>query len=250
MALVSTTSTSVITSNTQIVGEISTTLTKTNTQIMSKEEIEAAKAFELREKKRAYKQKCKKCMRCGKLGSEVENTKFKLTIAHIVPRRTEGLDILFGVSSGYIDEIFIEDERNYLVLCGTYGVAGSCHDGYDRLRFSLFYYLPENRYEWINSDGTRNFENTNISPAHQYPEVIGVKYARLLNSRTARMLYTPGVHTIMTPVQRAIFFDQLQDWTEHEQITFFNPIPNINTNINNNINDNINNNINNNINDI
>jgi hypothetical protein len=59
------------------------------------------------------------------------------------------INVLFGVANSYIADIIVEDERNYLVLCGTQGKQGSCHNGYDNLDFSLYYNAENKRYEWI-----------------------------------------------------------------------------------------------------
>ena len=66
-----------------------------------------------------------KCAFCG----EFESGK-RLSCAHLASR--EGY-----FTEGYQSKFDIHSPRNYLLLCGSHGVKGTCHDGFDSHKLAL-----------------------------------------------------------------------------------------------------------------
>lgn len=159
-------------------------------------------------------------MCCGRDGTAyiLPTRNSGLTTAHIVPN-IEGLDTFFGKCNSYIDDVKAESVANYLVLCGTQGQSGSCHNEYDNLALSLYYSKPDDRYQWVMGDGSRQWSKADgsiIELGVLDPGVVGRKYARLLNWRTIRTLLQPGTKCSLSIAERTNFINNLKTWEEDE----------------------------------
>lgn len=66
-----------------------------------------------------------KCAFCG-----VSQSEKGLSCAHLASR--EGY-----FTEGYHSKFDIHSPRNYLLLCGSHGVKGTCHDGFDSHKLAL-----------------------------------------------------------------------------------------------------------------
>ena len=157
-------------------------------------------------------------MCCGTDGIEYrqDGRNSGLTVAHIVPNMPQ-INVLFGTDNNYKDNITIECESNYLVLCGTQGQNGSCHNEYDNFQMSLYYNKDTDRYEWVMNDGRREWTKVDGSvliPSVLDPAQVGRKYARLLNWRTIRTLLQPGV--TIPIAERTQLMNNLKNWEEDE----------------------------------
>jgi len=167
--------------------------------------------------RRAYKNRIGVCMGCG-INSE-------LSIAHIVShRRSADINTLFGKDGDYIDEVDVESERNYLVLCGSHGQQGSCHNYFDNLQMSLYYCREaesdesgdasdeEGVFKWYCSDVAISARMSRVWRAQE----IGEKYVRLLNWRTLRTILQPGMRFPGPSAERTEFINNLKIWEEAE----------------------------------
>ena len=166
--------------------------------------------------RKAYKNRIGVCMGCGINSS--------LTIAHIVShRRSADINTLFGIDGNYIDEVDVESERNYLVLCGTHGQQGTCHNYFDNLHMSLYYCREtdesgdasdeEGVFKWYCSDVAISARMSRVWTAQE----IGEKYVRLLNWRTLRtVLHHPGMRFPGPSAGRTEFINNLKIWEEAE----------------------------------
>ena len=173
--------------------------------------------------RRAYIERMSKCLCCGIKLSEVIGRPEKLTTAHIIANM-DGLDTLFGMDGSYKDNIKLETEANYLVLCGTQGLKGSCHDKYDNLCISMCFNKELGRYDWVMNDGKVMDESGEwVKPGASFvpridltPTLIGQKYARLLNWRTIRTLLQPGITSVLSIGERTTLINNLKLWEEDE----------------------------------
>ena len=168
--------------------------------------------------RRIYLSRIGVCMCCGTDGSahRLKDALSGLTVTHIVPNMPQ-INVLFGTDNHYRDDVRIECESNYLVLCGTQDQNGSCHNEYDNFQMSLYYNKDTDRYEWVMNDGSRELTKVDgsvIIPSVLDPAQVGRKYARLLNWRTIRTLLQPGV---AIPIdERAQLMNNLKNWEEDE----------------------------------
>ena len=71
------------------------------------------------------------CLFCG--------ATYNITRAHIVAANKNVDYSVFGRANGYKDELDVLSPRNYIPLCGSLGVNGSCHDAYDKHQIALMY---------------------------------------------------------------------------------------------------------------
>jgi hypothetical protein len=165
--------------------------------------------------RKAYKNRIGVCMGCG--------INSNLTIAHIVShRRRADINTLFGIDGNYIDEVDVESERNYLVLCGTFGQQGTCHNYFDSLHMSLYYCREtdesgdasdeEGVFKWYCSDVAISARMSRVWTAQE----IGEKYVRLLNWRTLRTVIQPGMRFPGPSAERTEFINNLKIWEEAE----------------------------------
>lgn len=167
--------------------------------------------------RRAYRNRIGVCMGCG-INSE-------LSIAHIVShRRSATINTLFGIDGNYIDEVDVESERNYLVLCGSHGQQGTCHNYFDNLQMSLYYCREaesdesgdvsdeEGVFKWYCSDVALSARVSRVWRAQE----MGEKYVRLLNWRTLRTILQPGMRFPGPSAERTEFINNLKIWEEAE----------------------------------
>ena len=167
--------------------------------------------------RKAYRNQIGVCMGCGNNSN--------LSIAHIVShRRGADINLLFGTDGNYIDEVDIESERNYLVLCGSHGQQGTCHNYFDNLQMSLYYCREaesdesgdasdeEGVFKWFCSDVAISARMSRVLRAQE----IGEKYVRLLNWRTLRTILQPGMRFPGPSAERTAFINNLKIWEEAE----------------------------------
>ena len=167
--------------------------------------------------RKAYRTRIGVCMGCG--------SDSNLSIAHIVShRRGADINVLFGADGNYIDEVDVESERNYLVLCGSHGQQGTCHNYYDNLQMSLYYCREaesdesgdasdeEGVFKWFCSDVAMSARMSHVLRAQE----IGEKYVRLLNWRTLRTILQPGMRFPGPSAERTAFINNLKIWEEAE----------------------------------
>lgn len=83
------------------------------------------------------------CLFCG--------TTHELTMAHLISelRPDSDFDLSMFGPPHYKDEVDVKSNRNFLLLCGTSGKAGTCHDMFDRFELSLVYDALHNRYTLV-----------------------------------------------------------------------------------------------------
>ena len=62
-----------------------------------------------------------------------------VTSAHLVASAKEFTFKEFGVANNYVDELKVDSPRNFIPLCGTKGVQGTCHNEFDNYHVTLFY---------------------------------------------------------------------------------------------------------------
>jgi len=173
-----------------------------------------------REIRRAVVNRMGVCMCCGTDGSVYKQLGkcHGLTTAHIIADMKD-LNVLFGQDNGYKENIILECESNYLVLCGTQGQRGSCHDAYDNLELSLYFNKEVDRYVWMMNDGGDTWLKADGSIERLGTldsSVIGYKYARLLNWRTIRTLLQPGTQCVLSTAERTQLINNLKIWEEDE----------------------------------
>ena len=167
--------------------------------------------------RKAYRNQIGVCMGCGNNSN--------LSIAHIVShRRGADINLLFGTDGNYIDEVDVESERNYLVLCGSHGQQGTCHNYFDNLQMSLYYCREaesdesgdasdeEGVFKWFCSDVAISARMSRVLRAQE----IGEKYVRLLNWRTLRTILQPGMRFPGPSAERTAFINNLKIWEEAE----------------------------------
>ena len=167
--------------------------------------------------RRAYRTQIGVCMGCGITSN--------LSIAHIVShRRSADINTLFGIDGNYIDEVDVESERNYLVLCGSHGQQGTCHNYFDNLQMSLYYCREaesdesgdasdeEGVFKWYCSDVEMSARMSRVWRAQE----IGEKYVRLLNWRTLRTILQPSMRFPGPSAERTAFINNLKIWEEAE----------------------------------
>jgi len=156
------------------------------------------------------------CMACKGNGSLFGG----LTIAHIVAdlgyskRSTSYTD--FGKTSDYVDDIDPGCKSNYLLLCGTQGQAGSCHNEYDLLKMSLYWDHRDHLYKWFTPHSSTFTggcppPGCSVSTTVWTTAEIGEKYTRLLAWRTMRTVLQPGVAAFATVGERSQFIDFLKE---------------------------------------
>jgi len=110
-------------------------------------------------------------MACGCVEAE------KLTIAHIVPNLITNINVVFGEDNNYVNDIDAESVENYLVLCGTHGCTGTCHDLYGNMKISMYYDSNDEMFKWYRA---RNVHVNGLDDRVLKEEQIGRKYLRLL----------------------------------------------------------------------
>lgn len=71
------------------------------------------------------------CLFCG----ETNN----ITKAHLVAGNSAVDYSSYGVRNGYRDELDIKSARNFIPLCGTKGIVGTCHDAFDRYLLTMIF---------------------------------------------------------------------------------------------------------------
>ena len=166
------------------------------------------KSASIRTVRKDYKTNYGYCMACG--CTEVVRS---LTIAHIVACRISNLDALFGPDNSYVDKIVPESLRNYLVLCGTQGEAGTCHDYYDNMRISLYYDPEVEVFKWYSATGVAI---EGLASRVLQKDAIGQKYLRLLAWRTLSTVLQPGPTFPGTSGDRAALINKLKTSEEEE----------------------------------
>ena len=167
--------------------------------------------------RKAYRTHIGVCMGCG--------SDSNLSIAHIVShRRGADINVLFGTDGNYIDGVDVESERNYLVLCGSHGQQGTCHNYFDSLQMSLYYCREaesdesgdasdeEGVFKWFCSDVAMSARMSRVWRAQE----MGEKYVRLLNWRTLRTILQPDMRFPGPSAERTAFINNLKIWEEAE----------------------------------
>jgi hypothetical protein len=93
-----------------------------------------------------------RCMGCGVVPAS--HAPFQLTCAHILSSREHQTTINshFGIDGEFVDNPVLWSQSNYLLLCGTKGQLGSCHDKFDTRKMSLFYSYEDGFYKWYSLD--------------------------------------------------------------------------------------------------
>jgi hypothetical protein len=89
----------------------------------------------------------KKCVICGAVDA---------TRAHIVSGRDTTDFASFGPPT-YSDALDVKSSRNFIPLCGTLGVPGSCHDAFDKFLITILY-----------QELTRKYVCYCIAPVHKF----------------------------------------------------------------------------------
>jgi hypothetical protein len=80
----------------------------------------------------------KKCYFCG----ETKGISSAHLVAAVKDCKFEG----FGRQNGYIDELDVKSPRNFIPLCGSKGVRGTCHDEFDNYNIALFFNPLKSKY--------------------------------------------------------------------------------------------------------
>lgn len=64
-----------------------------------------------------------------------------VTLAHLISEVQDGDGVSLAVFNRpvYVEDLDVKSPRNFLRLCGTKGVLGTCHDAFDYFRLSLIY---------------------------------------------------------------------------------------------------------------
>lgn len=114
----------------------------------------------------------KRCIVCG----ETEN----VTMAHIVAGNKSTCYGSFSTPT-YIDDLDVKSPRNFLLLCGSEGAEGTCHNEFDKYLLTLWYNTFSKKYRVmsLNKNWKRyaDFHNIELILPHQ-------PYRRLLAWRT------------------------------------------------------------------
>lgn len=150
------------------------------------------------------------CMACGGDGS---NSVHGLTCAHIVPNTGKLSDYTcWGTSStiaNYATDIDPYSSANLLVLCGTKGEQGTCHDAYDKHQISMYYNEATNDYIWW----VRRPDYVNHMGADIHDKHVGIadpKYRRLLAWRTLAAMQVLGPTRLQTVTEKINLVDKIQ----------------------------------------
>jgi hypothetical protein len=119
------------------------------------------------------------CAFCG--------TTNNITIAHIVAGSN---DIDYSAfNKGYETPLDVKSARNFLPLCGTLGLQGTCHDEFDRYRITLLYNPFDDVYTIfcldLNNSPKAGLHNQNIVVDPNFPP-----YRRLLAWRTRKCIWS------------------------------------------------------------
>lgn len=181
------------------------------------------------------------CMGCGRDAATCKGLGFELTCAHILSSTADASQLSsdFGEGKGYVDDIVLSSRRNYLLLCGTLGNIGSCHDAFDTRQISLFYSADDDSYKWYRMDeldlcfnavgfddlaGATSSSSSASGTAMRtrsapglvtIPEATAMnKYRRLLAWRTINLLIKAGNKDILK--NRSGFMDYLKQSEENE----------------------------------
>jgi hypothetical protein len=163
-----------------------------------------------------------RCMGCGR--TELDR---KLSVAHIIcdvgSRRRLEVDYyeLFGTVGGYRDDVNPARKENFLLLCGSQGQKGTCHDLYDTLQISLYWDSLSGTYRWFRSylKFVGGCHPDDIATITWTTAQIGVKYRRLLAWRTLRTILQPGLSNFTSLSERAAFIDFLKS-SEREEVNY------------------------------
>ncbi len=73
-----------------------------------------------------------------------------VTKAHIVASNRKKDYSAFGTKNQYVNELDTKSPRNFLPLCGTKGMTGTCHDFFDKYVLALLYH-PFDKYFFLYS---------------------------------------------------------------------------------------------------
>lgn len=122
-----------------------------------------------------------KCAFCG--------TAVNITLAHIIPG---SYDVDYSpFSKGYESELIVKSARNFLPLCGTPGMYGTCHDEFDKFRLTLLYRPLASKYTIYcldqNSSPKSHLHLKDVDVDPMFPP-----YRRLLAWRTRKCLLEYG----------------------------------------------------------
>ena len=153
------------------------------------------------------------CMGCG--------TTACITCAHIVGNTGNMADYTcWGTSStiaNYTSDIDPYSSANLLVLCGTKGNPGTCHDAYDKHIISLYYDEAQGDYVWwVRLPDFRNPYGIDIHGQHI--AIADPKYRRLLAWRTLAAVAVVGPSRGQSPTEKIEFVDMLLKSEAEEQM--------------------------------
>lgn len=158
------------------------------------------------------------CMGCGGDGS---NSLSRLTCAHIIGNTGNMADYdcwnTCSTIANYKTDIDPYSSSNLLVLCGTKGEKGTCHDAYDKHVISLYYNDAGGDYVWwVRRPDFRNHLGHDIHDRHV---AIGdPKYRRLLAWRTLATAVVPGPARVQSVEEKIAFVDMLLKSEAEEQL--------------------------------
>ena len=112
----------------------------------------------------------KTCLFCG-------NTEPDVTSAHIVAGNKQKSYSQFGRPK-YKSNLQIKSARNFIPLCGTLGMEGTCHDNFDRYLMTLIYNPLQQEYTvyCLGSQHQLHGKKVELHPDHK-------PYTRLLSWR-------------------------------------------------------------------
>jgi hypothetical protein len=116
-----------------------------------------------------HKRMFKGCVFCGK----EEN----VSMAHLVSEvlESDGIYLAMFNKPNYNTNLDVKSPRNFIRLCGSKGVNGSCHDAFDYYRLSLMYDPAEGNYIIFSVDKLSSLHLKRIALSVEYPP-----YKRLL----------------------------------------------------------------------
>lgn len=129
---------------------------------------------------RSIRERYQACVFCG--------TKVNLTLAHLISEIVESEDVTlkpFG-KPRYVDDLEVKSPRNFILLCGTKGEIGSCHDLFDNFRLGVNYDPFTLSYTLFAVDQTSPLHQKKIVFSEPFP------YKRLLAWRFRKMILTFG----------------------------------------------------------
>lgn len=158
------------------------------------------------------------CMGCGGDGS---NSTSGLSCAHIVGNTgvMSNYDVWNSSSSiaNYSSDIDPYSSANLLVLCGTKGEQGTCHNAYDKHIISLYYDDAGGDYVWwVRLPDFRTHNGVDIH--NQHVAIANPKYRRLLAWRTLAATTIPGPNRAQTVAEKVAFVDMLLKSEAGEQL--------------------------------